>query len=92
MHGEKGEAADLLALQTAIEEMSGEIECNDTPDELLAPEAKRLGLLAESCADLLFLGGCEFNVVKDLCPKSCRACIGSGEDRHRERRQMKVWC
>ena len=69
-----------------MEDMSGVFECNDTPDELFAPEAKRLGLPAESCADLLLLGGCEFNVVKDRCPKSCRACIGSGEDRHRGRR------
>ena len=67
-------------------------ECNDTPDELLAPEAKRLGLLAESCADLLFLGGCDFNVVKGLCPKSCRACFGSDEAHHRDRRQLKAFC
>jgi len=86
-----------LAPQTAIEEMSGEIECNDTPDELLAPEAKRRGLLSESCADLLILGGCEFNVVKDLCPKSCRACIVSGERRRLpevsgERRRLPKAC
>ena len=49
-------------------------ESKDTPDELLAPEAKKLSLPGSSCAELLAEGGCELEMVKDLCAKACNAC------------------
>ena len=48
-------------------------ESKDTPDELLAPEAKKLGLPVSSCAEMLAVGACELEMVKDLCPKACNA-------------------
>ena len=49
-------------------------ECTDTPDELLAPEAKKLSLPGSTCAELLAEGACELEMVKDLCAKACNAC------------------
>jgi len=51
-------------------------ECTDTPEELLAPAVEKLALPAATCAELLAIGGCELEVVKDLCAKSCDACGG----------------
>lgn len=54
-------------------EKQDRFECTDTPDQLIA-EAGWLGLPAESCAKLRFIGSCKLDVVKELCAKTCGAC------------------
>jgi len=67
--------------ETGRRELFSEDECADTPDELLAEEAGRLGLPAESCAELLGLGACELDMVKVFCAKTCGACGGGSKRR-----------
>ena len=61
---------------TLSQEAAAVDECTDTPEELLAPAVEKLALPAATCAELLTIGGCELEVVKDLCAKSCDACGG----------------
>ena len=59
-------------------EVSDRVECVDTPDHLLAAEAGRLSLrqsrILTGCAELRADGGCELDMVKDLCGKTCGVC------------------
>ena len=69
---------------TLSQEAAAVDECTDTPEELLAPAVEKLALPAATCAELLTIGGCELEVIKDLCAKSCGAC-GSGSETKRRR-------
>jgi len=60
-------------------------ECADKPDHLVALEAENLGLPAATCAELAADGGCELEVVADLCGKTCGACDVGGEGGGRRR-------
>lgn len=65
-------------LFSADTEVSDRVECVDTPDHLLAAEAGRLSLrqsrILTGCAELRADGGCELDMVKDLCGKTCGVC------------------
>ena len=67
---------------TLSQEAAAVDECTDTPEELLAPAVEKLALPAATCAELLAIGGCELEVVKDLCAKSCDACGGKQSASH----------
>lgn len=60
-------------------------ECADTPDELLAPSAEKLGLPVATCAELRAVGACELEIIQDLCGKTCGACDVGGEAGGRRR-------
>mmetsp|Transcript_28959 Transcript_28959/g.87676 ORF Transcript_28959/g.87676 Transcript_28959/m.87676 type:complete len:344 (-) Transcript_28959:226-1257(-) len=59
--------------------------CADKPDHLVALAAENLELPAATCAELAAVGGCELEVVADLCGKTCGACDVGGEGGGRRR-------
>ena len=70
-----------------------EVECKDSPDELVAIEADKLALPVKSCSNVLSLVGCDHEISTELCPATCGAC---GENDRRlnqlHNRQMMNTC